>query len=60
MRTVWTLIGAIFVLWFVSTYIIMSRVEDAGGFRQIIVDAGKEVKSIYNEIQEDEQTQQTP
>ena len=53
MRTVWVLIGAIIFLWLVSSYIFMSRVEDAGGFRQIIVDAGKEVKSIYNEINEE-------
>ena len=60
MRNIWILIGTLLVLWLGFTYLIVDRIEQAGGIRQVIVDAGKEVKSIYNEIQEDEQKDQTP
>ena len=60
MKLVWALIGVILFVWVASTYIVVDRIEQAGGIRQVIVDAGKEVKSIYNEIQEDEQEDQTP
>lgn len=33
---------------------VQSGIKDAGGVRQVIVDSGKEVKSIYKEIEEDE------
>jgi len=39
-------------LWFASTWFFISKVNDAGGARQVIVEIGKEIKSISDEIKE--------
>ena len=45
------LIGAV---GFVScSYMLIKSINEAGGLRQVIVDTGKEVKSIAKEINED-------
>jgi hypothetical protein len=39
--------------WVTIAALLVSEVEEAGGMRAVIVETGKEIKSIYNEIQED-------
>lgn len=46
-----------FVLWFVCMfgliYTVVSVVESHGGIKQILIDTGKEIKEISEEIQKD-------
>ena len=42
------------VVFIISIVTLFAAIDEAGGIRQLIVDSGKEVKSIYKEIQENE------
>ena len=51
------LFGVVFVALcatLVKAHFIMNELEEAGGIRGAVVEAGKEVKSIINEINEDD------
>jgi hypothetical protein len=47
-------IVVVLVVFIISIVTLFAAIDEAGGIRQLIVDSGKEVKSIYKEIQEDE------
>jgi hypothetical protein len=42
-----------FSLIFTATYSILTEIDKAGGVRAVVVNAGKEIKSISKEINED-------
>ena len=41
------------VIFLCGIFILSSIIEEQGGVRQVIVDTGKEIKSIYNDINEE-------
>lgn len=45
-------------LWVGTAYIMFSEIDEAGGVRAIIVDTGKEIKSILDEI--NDESERTP
>ena len=46
---------AVFIGVDVSCNLLISAIEESGGLRSMVIDAGKDVKQIYKEINEDEQ-----
>lgn len=46
-------LGALVILFLTNCYYMVAKIEEAGGMKAVIIEAGKEVKDISEKIAED-------